>query len=101
MTHLGSNGVDKAQRRESVRSMWAEGKTVAEISEAVGVSKPTIYNWMKADKKPKPVKKEATVTRISTGFLAVMPLKDGKFLIPVPGHLLADVANLLAKKEGE
>lgn len=35
------------EKQDQVRSLRNEGKSVAEIAEAVGVSKPTVYNYLK------------------------------------------------------
>lgn len=93
MTHLGSNGMDRTEKRDAVLAMKAEGKSVADIAKATGLSKPTIYNYVKAE-----TKSEAKVRKPQTTILSLMPTKDGAFLVSVPAHLVADVLAVLSKK---
>lgn len=39
-------------RRAKARALWEKGKTMAEIAEAVGVTKQSTYNWRKVDDWP-------------------------------------------------
>ena len=87
--HLGTNGSDK---REQIIDLRQKGVKVADIAKTMGLSKPSIYQYLKGADKPK---KTAEVS-FSGGTMTVTPQKDGTFLVKVPADKLSAVARALS-----
>lgn len=89
-THLGTNGSDK---RSQIIGMRQDGMKVADIAKQMGLSKPSVYQYLKGADKA--AKKTAQVS-VAGGTLTVSPQRDGTFLVKVPADKLSAVAKVLA-----
>lgn len=81
------------EKQDHVRALRNEGKSVAEIAEVVGVSKPTVYNYLKgAAPKRATARKLKPRLEVSTGDMTptftVTP--DGENRVVVSVRLVTD-----------
>jgi len=90
------------ENRAKVKALKSEGKSIAEIMEATGLKKPTVYAYLRpVDAKPKAKAKTNGKAKLGVSVdtpqtLSVTPTPNGHFMVRVPADRLSAVAKALA-----